>query len=660
MKLTIKQSNTPEIVTSEVIDGLYNLSSGGNLTNDSELEGNLQATAAYEDSVTYLTSHFPRLTINAASYYIRFADPEVESVIKTALHKAEGEGITTQEAGNIVADYFQNNTDIESFDELKYFKTGSYIFRGCSSLKSIDITGKESQVDCYDNQSIEYFYGIDGPKGFVSTDAIGTSFSGCGGVTTLELTCKSNTYTNSYRSMGGLQTLIWKVSPGVVLGSYSFYNTPLLERVVVDDLDSFWTNNMGWGSGSPFQNKIAKLIVNDVEVTSVTVPQTITQIQPGNWCGARLTSCVFHSAVTSIGTHAFDGCDLLVIQDLNLPNLITLDTYSFSGTKVQTISDLGSVTNIPEGCFKGCSQLTTIDQGVLDNITSLGKEAFNNCTNLGSAKQSDNTISSVLRLPNLTSIALDSVRYTKFTEIADLGNITTVTGFSEMTNLTSVVLPQTCTTIGDSAFVNDKALTTINLNNITSIGASAFNGCNNLIYFHGAGSAAGELNLSNVTFIGKFAFQNCKNLTSLAFSNSVTSIGENAFNSCSGLTSITIPNSVTSIGGGAFRNCTGLTSLTIGDGVTTIGIDAFNIYNAHMNTVILGSSLTTVNRAGLNFNIDGYMICKATTPPSLSACVFNGNGLIYVPTGSESAYQSASEWSTYAGRIKPMSEFPNS
>ena len=55
-----------------------------------------------------------------------------------------------------------------------------------------------------------------------------------------------------------------------------------------------------------------------------------------------------------------------------------------------------------------------------------------------------------------------------------------------------------------------------------------------------------------VTTIGEFAFYNCSALTSVTIPNSVTKIGSSAFTYCSALTSVTIPNSVTEIGGRAF------------------------------------------------------------------------------------------------------------
>ena len=59
----------------------------------------------------------------------------------------------------------------------------------------------------------------------------------------------------------------------------------------------------------------------------------------------------------------------------------------------------------------------------------------------------------------------------------------------------------------------------------------------------------------NVTNIGEWAFAECFALTSITIPSSVTSINAAAFYNCSGLKSITIPNSVTSIGSSAFENC---------------------------------------------------------------------------------------------------------
>ena len=100
----------------------------------------------------------------------------------------------------------------------------------------------------------------------------------------------------------------------------------------------------------------------------------------------------------------------------------------------------------------------------------------------------------------------------------------------------------------------------------TSVVEVAFLGCSRL---------TSVIIPDSVTSIGNNAFQECTGLTSVTIPNSVTSIGNSAFLYCSGLTSVTIPNSVTSIGVEAFGVCNSLSSINIPDSVTSIGDNAF-------------------------------------------------------------------------------------
>ena len=103
-------------------------------------------------------------------------------------------------------------------------------------------------------------------------------------------------------------------------------------------------------------------------------------------------------------------------------------------------------------------------------------------------------------------------------------------------------------------------------------------------------AATGELIIPDtiegnpVTSIGDSAFEGCDRLKSITIPDSVTSIGTYAFFGCSSLTSIAIPDSVTSIGVRAFAVCRNLTSITIPDGVTSIGGLSFEACN-HLTAV---------------------------------------------------------------------------
>lgn len=77
-----------------------------------------------------------------------------------------------------------------------------------------------------------------------------------------------------------------------------------------------------------------------------------------------------------------------------------------------------------------------------------------------------------------------------------------------------------------------------------------------------------------VTSIGSCAFRDCSNLTSVSFPN-VTSIGNSAFQSCSNLTSVSFPN-VTSISGNAFQSCTNLSIVILGKRAKLSNLNAFS------------------------------------------------------------------------------------
>ena len=196
------------------------------------------------------------------------------------------------------------------------------------------------------------------------------------------------------------------------------------------------------------------------------------------------------------------------------------------------------------------------------SVTSIGKEAFSLCS-----------VTSVI-IPN------------SVTSIDDYA-------FYDCEHLTSVTIPNSVTSIGKSAFEWCRALTSVTIgNSVTSIGSYAFHGCTGLT----------SVTIPNsVTSIGNDAFSSCSGLTFVTISESVTSIGSYAFSYCKGLTSVTIPNSVTSIGTVAFNNCSGLTSVTIGNSVTNIGEDAFTCC----------SSLNSIKVASGNTKYDSRENCNA-------------------------------------------------
>ena len=155
------------------------------------------------------------------------------------------------------------------------------------------------------------------------------------------------------------------------------------------------------------------------------------------------------------------------------------------------------------------------------------------------------------------------------------------------------------------------------------------------------------------TSIGDSAFEGCDRLKSITIPDSVTSIGEGAFFNCSSLTSITIPDSVTSSGAYAFFGCSSLTSIAIPDSVTSIGVRAFAVCR-NLTSITIPDSVTSIETYA-------FFGCS-----SLTAVTFLGDapkaGLLVFEGATPTFYRKtdAKGWGdTWGGRpVKLISEKP--
>ena len=130
-------------------------------------------------------------------------------------------------------------------------------------------------------------------------------------------------------------------------------------------------------------------------------------------------------------------------------------------------------------------------------------------------------------------------------------------------NITSVYIPNTITSVGSNCFQNSLYLTTVNIqpsssSNLT-FSSYVFDGCSSLrsIYIP-----------YNVTTLGSYVFYNCTGLSYVIFAkdSKITNIPYYAFYGCSRLKLIVIPNEVTSIGdrwSDVFYNCTNIEEVHI-------------------------------------------------------------------------------------------------
>ena len=270
------------------------------------------------------------------------------------------------------------------------------------------------------------------------------------------------------------------------------------------------------------------------------------------------------------------------------------------------------------------NDISPISVYIGDNVISIGNGAFQTCTSLTS-----------VTIPN----SVTTIRSNAFASCSRLTSVTIPSGvtsiggytFQNCTSLTSITIPSGVTSIGGDAFKNTPWWNTYSADTSHHYG--------NIIYINDVAYTATSSGITSCTFregtvsISAQAFQSCTSLTSVTIPSGITSIGDYTFQNCTSLTSITIPSGVTSIGGLAFSKCTSLTSVTIPDSITSIETYAFQ--NC--------TSLTSIT-------------FEATTPPTLGSNAFNNtnNCPIYVPSASVSAYKSATNWSSYASRIKAI------
>jgi len=358
------------------------------------------------------------------------------------------------------------------------------------------------------------------------------------------------------------------------ISQYAFYGCNGLTKANFASIESLCSIEFGDRGANPLY--CAKVLyINGSEVTSVTIPSTITEIKPNTFCGdTALISVSIPNTITTIGTSAFSDCKSMTT--INIPT---------------------SLTSIRSSAFFNCRSLTSLS--LPNSITSIGSYAFEDCRNLTS-----------INIPtSLTTIANGT-----FTDCSSLTSITIPNGvttigdraFEDCEAATSITIPASVTSIGSRAFAYCSSPTSVDIpSSVISIGDEAFNYIKNINYTGTAGTETetwGALTRNGI-IDGDFMFGDATktqltvyrgNGGSVTIPNGVVSIGKTAFAE-SAVTSVTIPNSVTTIGEDAFWGCENLTSVSVGNSVTRVGSWAFggseNLqYNEYDNAYYLGNS----------------------------------------------------------------------
>ena len=242
--------------------------------------------------------------------------------------------------------------------------------------------------------------------------------------------------------------------------------------------------------------------------------------------------------------------------------------------------------------------------GVMQNLSYPSSVPwYNSLSNIKTVTIADSVTSIGARAfqgcSRLTSITIPD-------SVTSIGNY----AFEGCSRLTSITIPDSVTSIGDYAFYNCFGLTSVNIGDgVTSIGVGVFSNCNNLNYnIYDNAKYLGDNNNPYVAVIDTTSTA----ITSCKIHSATKTVGNYAFSNCSSLTSVTIGDSVTSIGIGAFYNCSSLTGVIIGDSVTSIGSSAFE-YSSLTNVTIPDSVTSIGDRAFVCSSLTSVIIPDGIT-----------------------------------------------
>ena len=272
--------------------------------------------------------------------------------------------------------------------------------------------------------------------------------------------------------------------------------------------------------------------------------------------------------VTGVGNNAFRYCGAL--RTVTLPSTVTsigkMAFYACNGLRGITIPQ--AVTSIGDSAFYACTGLT--DLTIPENVTSLGTNAFGG-----------------ISVQSLTWNAREcwsngGITATGIRQL-NIGNEVRVLPkyLANNSQITTVDLPSSLVSIGDSAFYSCSGLTSLTIPvNVTTIGTNAF----------------GNNNIKSLTWNARECLNTGARDKRHYFAITTLTIGDGVevlpcnFVAYSNITEVNIPASVKEIGDRAFYECRQLAGVVIPDGVVAVGEEAFS--ESRIKTLTVGAGLT--------------------------------------------------------------------
>ena len=482
--------------------------------------------------------------------------------------------------------YDCNKLQTVTFAEGSQLQTiGNSAFASCSALTSITIPASVTTIGDYAFQSCNKLQTVTFAEGSQLQTIGDYAFSSYSALTSITIPASVTSIGRyAFQYCSKLQTVTFAEGSQLqTIGEYAFQNCDALTSITIPASVTSIGNSAFWGCSK----------LQTVTFAEGSQLQTIGD-DAFSYCSA-LTSITIPANVTSIGNSAFRNCSKLqTVTFAEGSQLQTIGDNAFAGCPALTSITLpAGVTTIGNSAFWGCSKLETVTFAEGSQLSTIGSDAFRDCS----------ALTSITITASVTSIGSDAfyncnklqtVTFTEGSQLQTIGN----SAFYNCYNLAIVINHSNLPLVAGSSdygYVAYYASYVGDGTGLELIDGEHWVDTTTQTYVKYIGTSANVILPENITSIGGSAFYNNKTLQSITIPASVTSIGQRAFYDCSNLQTVTFAegSQLQTIGNYAFYSCLALTSITIPASVTSIGYNAF-YYCYNLAIIINHSNLPLV------------------------------------------------------------------
>ncbi len=195
----------------------------------------------------------------------------------------------------------------------------------------------------------------------------------------------------------------------------------------------------------------------------ITIAEGVTEIGANAFNGATALKQVnLPVSLAKLGSRSFANCASLTEIDIENTNITSITGDEFRGAGLKSFSIPAAVDKIADGMFTDWRGLESVDFG---NVTSIGKNAFQNCTSLKSVVIPAQ-VEVIYEAAFAGCASLESVQFENGSKLKVLGETTSTTGNSNVftgTAITSLVLPDSLTEIKMGALSGISRLTNLSI-----------------------------------------------------------------------------------------------------------------------------------------------------------------------------------------------------